>query len=76
MPQVSLYLDDDTHATMVDCAKEAGLSQSRWVAGLIRERADQSWPDFVRGLSGCWPDAPEPEELREASVPDLNRETL
>jgi len=35
--QVTLYLDPETEARMRAAAKSAGMSQSRWVADLIRE---------------------------------------
>ena len=74
MPQVSLYLDDATHATMVERAKQAGLSQSRWVANLIREQSSEYRQAVFRSLAGCWPDAPDPAELRHVAAEDVPRE--
>ena len=74
MPQISLYLDDDTARRMKRAAKSAGLSQSRWVARLVRERTASEWPPSVVRLAGAWTDFPEAEELRRSLGTDLPRE--
>ena len=75
MPQLTLYLDEETHTRMKQRAREAGVSQSRWVGDLIRQTTRVDWPDLVREISGSWPDAPTAEDLR-TSVPDVEREDL
>lgn len=63
MPQVTLYLDDETDALARASAAAAGLSYSRWLADLIRTTTD--WPPEVRRLVGSAPDFP----LRDEPLP-------
>ena len=74
MAQVTLYLDDETKERMRRAAKAAGMSQSRWLAELVRRGTANEWPAEVRELAGAWPDFPEAEELRRASGRDVRRE--
>lgn len=41
MARVVLFLDDDTQTAMRGAAKEAGISESQWVADLIRKNAPE-----------------------------------
>lgn len=61
---------------MKAAAKSSGLSVSRWVAELIREKTAEEWPEIVRSLAGAWKDLPSAEELREDSPGDVPREPL
>jgi hypothetical protein len=74
MPQVMLYLDEETEALMRQRARECGLPYSRWVASLIRAEALRAWPDDFLRLAGSVPDAPLATDLRAADVSDLPRE--
>jgi hypothetical protein len=74
MAQVTLYLDDETETKLRAAAEAAGLSQSRWVSELIRERTSDEWPAAVAGLAGAWADLPSPEELRHEEPADVPRE--
>ena len=76
MPQVSLYLDDDTKARLEEAAKEAGVSQSRWLAELIRAKTSSEWPALVRELAGAWPDLAGAEDTRSDEPDDVRREPL
>lgn len=76
MPQISLYLDDDTTRRMKRAAKAAGLSQSRWVARLVREKTASEWPQSLVRLAGAWADFPAAEELRRSLGTDVPREPL
>lgn len=58
MPQVTLYIDEETDAKARAAAESAGVSYSRWVADLIRSRTRDEWPDSVRRLAGSVPDFP------------------
>ena len=75
MGQVTLYLDPDTEERMKVAAKSAGVSQSRWVAELIRTRTATEWPESIAKLAGAWTDLPSLEELRQSSH-DVPREPL
>lgn len=74
MPQITLYLDNETESKMKEAARDEGISMSRWVAKTIRERTSNSWPESVLSLEGAWTDFPELEELREAEGKDVPRE--
>ena len=73
MGQVTLYLDTETETRMKEASKAAGISLSRWVADLIRERTATQWPDSVVRLAGAWPDFPTAEEIRAGLGEDLPR---
>jgi Family of unknown function (DUF6364) len=74
MAQLTLYLDSDTEAKVKKAAKAAGVSVSRWVSSLIRERTADEWPSIVREMAGSWPETPTAEELREKLPKDIPRE--
>jgi hypothetical protein len=74
MAQVTIYLDAQTAARLRKAARAAGVSQSRWLADLIRHRTATEWPDSVRRLAGAWADMPTAEELRRGAVKDVRRE--
>jgi len=76
MAQVTLYLDDSTAARLRAVSAAAGVSQSRWVAELIRRRVACEWPKEVVGLAGAWADFPDPAELRAAQPVDDPRVSL
>lgn len=44
MRQITLYLDEQTAKRLQQAAAGEGLSQSQWVARLIRARLDNTWP--------------------------------
>jgi hypothetical protein len=74
MPQVTLYLDEETEAKMKKAAKASGLSLSKWVANLIQQKTATEWPALVAGLAGAWADLPTGEDLRDGVPEDLRRE--
>ncbi|MGH8562536.1 MAG: CopG family transcriptional regulator [Gammaproteobacteria bacterium] len=76
MAQVNLYLDEDTARKLKTVAKASGLSQSKWVAKLIRERVSDEWPRQLAALAGAWPDIPDAEDLRQGLGQDSLREPL
>lgn len=77
MAQVTIYLDLEAEARMRQAAEEAGLSRSRWIAELIREKTASRWPESFRRLIGTWgDDFPEVEEIRQGLGKDVERERL
>lgn len=76
MAQVTIYLDKDTEEKMRIYTKSKNISQSKWIAGLIREKLLTEWPDEVVALAGAWKDFPSQEELRAEIGQDLEREQL
>ena len=76
MPQVTLYVDEQTSRRMRTAARAAGVSLSRWVSELIRQHTACEWPQSVRQLAGAWTDeATEAIELGEPGQ-DVPREPL
>jgi hypothetical protein len=76
MAQITLYLDEETAARLAKAAKRAGLSRSRWLAQLIRERTATEWPQAVRDLAGAWAELGTTERLRRGSGRDSRRERI
>ena len=76
MAQVTIYLDAEAASLVRKAAKSAGVSQSRWLADLIRRRTAREWPESVRRLAGAWADVPSAEELRRGAGSDVRREPL
>jgi len=76
MAHVTVYLDDSTERRAKKSAKSAGMSVSRWISNLIREKTETSWPQAVLALAGAWPDFPTAEELRSTQPVDRRREEL
>ncbi len=76
MRQVTIYLDEPTMLVMKQAAHEAGISQSQWIAGLIRNETCPQWPDSIKRLAGSWSDFPEVEEMRAGQGQDVARESL
>ena len=74
MAQLTLELDPDTAERLRRAAEREGLTQSQWVAELIRGQFRSSWPQAVRDLAGAWSDLPEADELRRGMGDDLPRE--
>jgi hypothetical protein len=76
MAQVTIYLDKETEEKMRAYAKAKNISQSQWVASLIREKLQSEWPDHVAALSGAWKDFPSLEEIRAEINSDIVRESM
>lgn len=76
MGQVTIYLDSETEEKMIRIVKKSGVSKSKWIAALIKEKTASTWPDHICGLAGAWKDLPPAEELRKGMGPDAKREPL
>ena len=61
---------------MKQAARSEGLSQSQWIARLIRERTRTQWPEAVAALAGAWADLPLVEEVGTGTGTDVEREPL
>ncbi|MGQ0384123.1 MAG: CopG family transcriptional regulator [Gammaproteobacteria bacterium] len=73
MAQVTIYLDSQTAAKARAAARKAGLSQSRWIAELIRRHSEAEWPSAVLRLAGSWPGFPSAAEMRAGLGEDAPR---
>lgn len=74
MPQLHLYVNDEVAAEIARRAEAAGMSVSRFLALLVRERARSGWPQgWFERVPGGWRGEPlvrPPQEKVE------DRETL
>jgi len=73
MAQITLYLDDALQARLRESAARQQVSQSQFVANLIRQAVDDRWPEDVLALAGALQDFPSAEELRAAAGADAPR---
>ena len=76
MAQVTIYLEPEVAEKARKEAKANRTSLSKWIADLIRERTDDSWPESVKKLAGAWADFPTAEELRNPLGEDIPREDI
>lgn len=76
MGQVTIYLEEDVELKMVEAAKSAQLSKSKWISKLIQEKVANEWPQSVVELAGAWEDFPSIAEIRKNEGKDANREAL
>ena len=76
MGQVTIYLDSETEKKLNNLVEKKGISKSKWIAGLIREKTSMVWPENVVRLAGAWSDLPSAEEIRNAMGQNTKREPL
>jgi len=76
MGQVTIYLDQETEKKMINIVKKRGLSKSRWIADLIKNKTADTWPESIIKLAGKWKDMPTAEEIRRDMGVDAKREPL
>lgn len=76
MSQVTIYLDAETESKVRKIVKKKGISKSRWIADLIREKTDTIWPQEIKQLAGQWTDLPDAKEIRRAAGTDAKRERI
>jgi len=74
MGQVTIYLDEQTETKMNAAVKASGISKSKWIAHVIREKAGTEWPEHVTELAGAWSDFPDLDSIRETTAVDTKRE--
>lgn len=73
MAQLTLYLDDELLTRLRASAARQHVSQSQFVANLIRQAVDDRWPEEVLALAGALPTFPLAEELRANMGADAPR---
>ena len=76
MAQVTIYVEPEIEAKMKAAAKAAGMSCSKWVAAIIRDKTQADWPASVAALAGAWRDLPQAGVLRAGVAVDLPREPI
>jgi hypothetical protein len=76
MGQVTIYLDSEIERKMQKIVKNRGISKSKWIADLIKEKTANTWPEAVSALAGVWTDMPSAEEIRKKIGRDTLREPI
>ncbi len=76
MSQVTIYLDPETESKLRKIVKKKGISKSKWIADLIREKTGASWPEEIQEIAGQWRDLPTAEEIRRSVGRDTKRERI
>lgn len=76
MGQVTIYLDSETERKMQKILRKSGISKSKWIADLIKEKTASTWPETVSALAGAWADTPTAEEIRKKIGRDASRESI
>lgn len=73
MAQITLYIDNATQARLRAAARSRRVSQSQYVADLVRRATETTWPEEVLALAGSVPDFPQAEMLRALVAEDAAR---
>jgi hypothetical protein len=76
MSQVTIYLDRELESRVKAVAKERGISVSRCIAELIREKTETGWPQEIREMAGSWASFPSAEEIRAGQGSNAPRESF
>ena len=76
MGQVTIYLDSEGERRLSSMVKKSGMSRSKWISNLIKEKTANSWPENVAKLAGAWSDMPTAEEIRKNMGRDADRESI
>lgn len=76
MPQLSLYIDDETLSKIETAAKINKTSISKWVSERLRESLANTWPDNYRSLFGSVDDDSFIVDKHKSFTDDLEREKL
>jgi hypothetical protein len=76
MGQVTIYLDAETERKLKSIIRKRGISTSKWISALIREKTVSTWPESISELAGAWADMPTAEEIRKKAGRDASREKL
>ncbi len=74
MAQITLDIDESTHAKLLAAAAQRQVSQSEFVAELIRRATANEWPPAALALFGSIPDFPLADELRAGLPADAERD--
>jgi hypothetical protein len=75
MAQITLYIDDATQLRLREAAASRNVSQSQFVADLIRRATADQWPQEVLALAGSVPEFPDVDTLRAKQPADAERST-
>ena len=73
MAQITLYIDYSTQQRLREAAARRNVSQSQFVAELVRRATETEWPAEVVALAGSIPDFPDAREIRAGHGRDAER---
>jgi hypothetical protein len=76
MGQVTIYLDSETEKKMSSMIKKTGISKSKWISDLIKQKITTTWPENIVKLAGAWTDLPTAEDIRKNMAEDADRESI
>jgi hypothetical protein len=76
MPQLSLYIDEETLAKIEVAAKINNTSISKWVSDKLKESLANSWPENYQSLFGAIDDDSFTVKRADNFFGDLERESL
>jgi hypothetical protein len=76
MGQVTIYLDSETEKKMSNAIKKTGISKSKWISDLIKQKMTSTWPENIVKLAGAWTDLPTAEDIRKNMAEDADRESI
>jgi hypothetical protein len=76
MGQVTIYLDSETEKKMSNMIKKTGISKSKWISDLIKQKITTTWPENIVKLAGAWTDLPTAEDIRKNMAEDADRESI
>ena len=76
MGQVTIYLDSETEKKMNTMIKKTGISKSKWISDLIKQKITTTWPENIVKLAGAWTDLPTAEDIRKNMTEDADRESI
>jgi hypothetical protein len=76
MGQVTIYLDSETEKKMSNIVKKTGISKSKWISDLIKQKITTTWPENIAKLAGAWTDLPTAEDIRKNMTKDADRESI
>ena len=76
MGQVTIYLDSETEKKMSNVIKKTGISKSKWISDLIKQKMTSTWPENIVKLAGAWTDLQTAEDIRKNMAEDADRESM
>jgi len=76
MGQVTIYLDSETEKKMSNVIKKTGISKSKWISDLIKQKMTSTWPENIVKLAGAWTDLQTAEDIRKNMAEDADRESI
>ncbi|MFH1194440.1 MAG: toxin-antitoxin system, antitoxin component [bacterium] len=76
MPQISLYVDENTLKNVNKAASLSNVSVSEWVSRKIKYSLKTSWPEGYFSLFGAIKDKSFKKPVKKSFSSDIKREQL